>query len=1160
MGQSAGPHVSDVLRRSDRRPCREASHDPEVFSAIASRVDQPVDVANTTRVEYSSSGQKAWWKVEFAIGGVDTLQECNRFGSLLRSAVVGALRLTRSQRREGAGEHVNGRNGQRLAEHLREAKVGWVRTRYLRKLAARRQRLPRRQEVPRNHFVVVGEDACLDDLGPVGHWVVSHPWRSPRHPDPDGQQLQGIVSELDRLGAGDADLVFCDFVSLPQHDLADEDLWQTLRARCERRAGGSEEDSVPWPGPGKHPAVRGRAAQASFEVGLRAADLLYSFPSHRVLVVPGTDAPGQDLAPGYPTDPRPCLLRGWCLFELCVSSLFGTLANADNPAVQELLSALPLSSPEALERGLRDRARFSCHVDAEHVAQMCCGLYHRHPEHAELRRLLAGFKDHPLTEGRCLLDSVRPAPSGGGSFVADFEVRQLQAGGACRSKETLDNFLTSTSFAWDFATCLEVNLQESLRRDGAQVWDAVAVEPSSVCLSADHPCEIELRGGCGEPVFVTYVPEAGRAAQAGLCEGFELVAVDCQDESGCWQRQDDFRARRPEHILARRRLKLPAALVFKSPLSRLPSLSERQLALRLGLPKVKELHLHRLTLELGYSWERLEVDTLEELGNLQAVCDEDLALTDGLEVGGRSLEPGMRVRMAHGSHGGHGHGLRRDELLALLPPAQLEVGRPRPVAGIKLPQLQQALRRAGIHWLGRSQQLTLLEALHPVELCDDSESGSDGGWQTMLADVFVFDPEGKFTHVGRTVKPQQIVGVTEQLQMQVRRRSADPGFDGTLSQAEFEDAMCKGGINWLSREHIKVLYDAMKGVGGGGICLSDWIRKFSWEPMEAAREVLRALEGRGCVLRGCRDCPVGRGRGLHPGRVPASGLSFPLFQQLLRRDAGIGWLTVQQQRVLFDSLEADGHGRVSEAELMRLEKRRGDLEMRRAEEGPAIAEGSSMEGSDGEEGQGEEAGEPDSDANCEGVAVPGPSHEEAAQGAVEFALVKSEASALADDQAPQLEVDLEEQPAPGPVAPCSQPQLVPALESVPGTFQAQPLASRSTPGQGAEGEARLADAAPPLSSVPAAVEEAAGARAQVPPPAALAAMQEAAEAAPRLPSPLMPAAPEEAAAAQPQPSPPPALAATEEATNLALQPAPLPTAEALPELGSEEAPSAVDVP
>ena len=47
-------------------------------------------------------------------------------------------------------------------------------------------------------------------------FVVSYPWSAHLHPFPGGGKIREIVATLDELNANDDDVVFIDFLSLPQ--------------------------------------------------------------------------------------------------------------------------------------------------------------------------------------------------------------------------------------------------------------------------------------------------------------------------------------------------------------------------------------------------------------------------------------------------------------------------------------------------------------------------------------------------------------------------------------------------------------------------------------------------------------------------------------------------------------------------------------------------------------------------------------------------------------------------------------------------------------------------------------------------------------------------------------------------------------------------------
>jgi len=202
-------------------------------------------------------------------------------------------------------------------DYVREAQIKWVRAGVFRRWNAQSQRMSRSQELHEDDFVVGGET--------LGRVVVSHPWLSKRHPDPNGHQLKDLVDELDRLSIGDDELVFYDYCSLSQ---------------------------VP----------RSQAETNLFRRALNDMHLLYTMGDAKVLVLPGIAENAEN--------PRAYNDRGWCFFELSISADHGRICNADDPRVSDLLedTAQPLH-PREFRQELAAR-HFTGHADRGEVERL----------------------------------------------------------------------------------------------------------------------------------------------------------------------------------------------------------------------------------------------------------------------------------------------------------------------------------------------------------------------------------------------------------------------------------------------------------------------------------------------------------------------------------------------------------------------------------------------------------------------------------------------------------------------------------------------------------------------------------------------------------------------------------------------------------------------
>ena len=152
-----------------------------------------------------------------------------------------------------------------------------------------------------------------------------------------------------------------------------------------------------------------------------------------------------------------------------------------------------------------------------------------------------------------------------------------------------------------------------------------------------------------------------------------------------------------------------------------------------------------------------------------------------------------------------------------------------------------------------------------------------------------------------------------------------------------------------------------------GISLSDWVSRFSWDPMQAATEVQRVLDVWARRFAEKRAVPYFRGWSVqnqgraayHPPARPRS-LHFWDFHMVLT-DMGVHWLSLEQQRLLFQSLDANRNGRVEVEELQGFADKRVEVEMKRVEHMASAGE----EDSDVEEAP-EDGGQTEAAAEAEG--------------------------------------------------------------------------------------------------------------------------------------------------------------------------------------------------
>ena len=181
---------------------------------------------------------------------------------------------------------------------VNEAKIRWVKVEALRRWHRNGQHIPRMQDLARGDYVDIAHGTCQKDRN---RFVISHAWLSAGEPDPTREQLKALVAELDRVGALDTDVAFYDHTSIPQVPRTEEET--------------------------QH-----------FTIALQNMNLLYTLEGTRVLVIPEVSNSASNPTP-YPD-------RGWCFFEIAVSSACSTIFNYESFPVVELLEhyKFPLSS------------------------------------------------------------------------------------------------------------------------------------------------------------------------------------------------------------------------------------------------------------------------------------------------------------------------------------------------------------------------------------------------------------------------------------------------------------------------------------------------------------------------------------------------------------------------------------------------------------------------------------------------------------------------------------------------------------------------------------------------------------------------------------------------------------------------------------------------
>lgn len=462
---------------------------------------------------------------------------------------------------------------------------------------------------------------------------------------------------------------------------------------------------------------------------------------------------------------------------------------------------------------------------------------------------------------------------------------------------------------------------------------------AQVRVEQEVPQDIELEGGFGEDLFVVGVPE-GRIMDLGLCEGYELQAVLRKDDRGgdLCESGRPLRAMASHQVLAASRLGPSGCsgalrLCFQSPFARLPKFSEKQLANRFGFGKVREQHFHRLVFELKFAWVEFKISSQSDLTRLNEALSSDAVIHHELKLGGLNLRQGWRLRSLNAQSCLAASEVATFQLQNL--PMSLEAGPPRDVKNLTLQKLQAALRKAGIHWLQEPEKMILLEVLQQ-EREDDAEADA---WEEDLADVFVIDSAGDFKRIaGGELGLQHVFHVSRKIQEALSsKKSATAGMmDMTLQLTDFANILDAGGLNWLTREQVAIIYHSIAGEDQeAGISLNDWISRFKWTAMEAASEVENVLQVWQRRLDRRAQLLQRRGNRQKGALLKPKSLSFWAFHGILTEMA-VDWLSLPQQRLLFRSLDSNRDGRIDTEELKALVQRRGQIELLRQERNDAM--------------------------------------------------------------------------------------------------------------------------------------------------------------------------------------------------------------------------------
>lgn len=179
----------------------------------------------------------------------------------------------------------------------RHARLRWVKVSFLLKLEERGGPPPRYQDLPCDSFVE-GEPTVS-----AQPFVLSYSWSSSKHPSPSGQKIRELVQVLNRFDAKETDLVFMDWMSLPQ--AAPQDGMPTIYFEVNDLAMGEDGDTPTEETPGLI-QVQDRTNEESrrFQYALRETTRLFGFaggtiksatgdveevPGCKVIVLPKVD-------------------------------------------------------------------------------------------------------------------------------------------------------------------------------------------------------------------------------------------------------------------------------------------------------------------------------------------------------------------------------------------------------------------------------------------------------------------------------------------------------------------------------------------------------------------------------------------------------------------------------------------------------------------------------------------------------------------------------------------------------------------------------------------------------------------------------------------------------------------------------------------------------
>lgn len=234
-----------------------------------------------------------------------------------------------------------------LKRFCKDSGLKWVRGEFLIKLHRDHTIMPRQQDLPQSGITTL-EDWCdfdkeLDRPRPL---VVSHPWWTKQHPDPEGHQLAEVYRHLKKEAKENGERpVFIDYCCLPQRVL------------------GPSSEVI---------AERTPKEWNRFKTCLRNIHIIYTHDYTQVFRI-RSEMPVHlvaRLGKRFTINSTPLDKRGWCEFETRIASMKTLLT--DNLSATDAVQTTPLTPKEYAKR-MQDFHFSNDGIDRDLVVE----LYHR---------------------------------------------------------------------------------------------------------------------------------------------------------------------------------------------------------------------------------------------------------------------------------------------------------------------------------------------------------------------------------------------------------------------------------------------------------------------------------------------------------------------------------------------------------------------------------------------------------------------------------------------------------------------------------------------------------------------------------------------------------------------------------------------------------------